>query len=91
MYRITLLLVINIIVIGFFALSRAQGPYSSFEQELVYRYGSLAFFVAGVVIPCICLVLFQVFVRQHITVASVWLVATLFAFIIYGAATSGGV
>ena len=47
------MLVVNVVVIGFLTASMVQGPYSSREQELWYRYGSLGLFVAGVILPAV--------------------------------------
>ena len=91
MHRVSLLLVVNTIFIGFMTMARIRGPYSSHEQLILYRYGSLALFAAGVLIPWICFVFFRKFVERHTILASVWLAATLSAVIIWGAALSGGV
>ena len=53
------MLAFNTVVIGFTAASFAQGPYSSFEQELWYRYGSLAFFIVGCLFPAVMLFAFR--------------------------------
>ena len=49
------LLALNTVLIGLLMTSMVQGPYSSGEQELWYRYGSLGFFLAGAVVPAIAL------------------------------------
>jgi hypothetical protein len=82
---------LNLGIIGLFAFSFSQGPYSSSEQELWYRYGSLGFFVAGAILPAIVLARSR---RRstHATVALIaWMVAVLVAFIIYAALSGGGV
>ncbi len=49
------MLALNSLIIGLAALSFSQGPYSSREQELWYRYGSLGFLLVGVIVPAIAL------------------------------------
>lgn len=48
---------VNAVIIGLLTLSYTQGPYSSWEQELWYRYGSLAFLSGGVILPAIAMLL----------------------------------
>jgi hypothetical protein len=45
------LLSVNALLMGLLAASFVQGPYSSGEQELWYRYGSLGFFLAWLLCP----------------------------------------
>ncbi len=81
---------VNTVLIGLATASFTRGPYYSHEQELWYRYGSLAFFMAGSVLPAIALLAGR---RSHwVIVASIaWMVATLLAFVWYAAMSSGGV
>ena len=84
------LLGFNTLLLGFAAASFMQGPYSSHEQELWYRYGSFAFLVAGSILPGI--VLFaarssRIFVISSIVVMTV----ILFAFVNYAMLSGGGV
>lgn len=56
-----------------------QGPYSSAEQELWYRYGFLGFFLAGSVLPGAAL-----YARRSaglITTATAWMLWVLMAFL----------
>jgi hypothetical protein len=49
------LLGINVVIIGLIAAGFATGSYSSWEQELWYRYGSLGFLMVGVILPAVAL------------------------------------
>lgn len=84
------ILVVNIVIIGFFSASMAQGPYSSHEQELWYRYGSLGFLISGVVLPAVA---FFVIRRSRATVGflTAWMAAILLGFMWFAAMSSGGV
>jgi asparagine N-glycosylation enzyme membrane subunit Stt3 len=83
-------LAVNTVLIGLVAFSFAQGPYSSGEQELWYRYGSLAFFLAGSVLPAIALFLGR---RSPLVllVSLSWMFVVLLAFAGYVMASGGGV
>ena len=84
------MLAINTALIGLLTASMTQGPYSSHEQEIWYRYGSLGFFVAGSVLPAIAL--FAGRRSRWVTVASIaWMAAILLAFLWYAMMSSGGV
>ena len=81
---------LNAVLIGLFTGSFAQGPYFNNEQELWYRYGSLAFFVAGVVLPAF--VLFSARRSAGVIAGSIaWMIVTLLAFVAYALMSSGGV
>ena len=85
-----MLLGFNTLLLGFAAASFMQGPYSSREQELWYRYGSLAFFVAGSILPGI--VLFVARSSRILVIASIVVMAViLFAFVNYAMLSGGGV
>lgn len=84
------LLAINTALIGIVALTFAQGSYSSWTQELWYRYGSIGFFLAGSALPAVAVF----FGRRSpvVLLASVtWLLVTLLAFFVYVMVSSGGV
>jgi hypothetical protein len=84
------LLGINTVLIGLLTASFVQGPYSTNEQELWYRYGSLGFFMAGVVLPAI--VLFSVRRSRWLVIASTaWMLLALLGFVWFGMMSSGGV
>jgi hypothetical protein len=84
------MLAINTVLMGLLTASMTQGPYSSDEQELWYRYGSLGFFVAGSVLPAIAL--FAGRRSRWVAVASIaWMAATFLVFLWYAMLSSGGV
>ena len=82
---------INALLIGLLAFSFSVGPYSSRGQELWYRYGSIGFFVAGVVIPAIAMRLRPMRSPSGITAITVWMIAVLSACFIYALRSGGGV
>jgi hypothetical protein len=84
------LLGVNTLLIGLLTASMVQGPYSSTEQELWYRYGSLSFFLAGAVLPAIALFAFRLS-RALIVVSTAWMAIILLAFVVFGMMSSGGV
>jgi hypothetical protein len=81
---------INLLLMSLVALSFSQGPYSSFEQELWYRYRSLGFFFAGALIPAAVLWFGR---RSHRVVSAVliWMALALFLFVQYVFFSGGGV
>lgn len=82
---------INAVVMGWLTLSMVRGPFSSFEQELWYRYGSLAFFFLGVVLPVVAMVLFRAKVLRFAAPVNVWLIAIMVGFVVYLTSSGGGV
>ena len=84
------ILAINTALIGLATASFTQGPYSSHEQELWYRYGSLAFLMGGVVAPAVALFAGR---KSRIVIGGsvAWMAMTLIAFIYYVGLSSGGV
>ena len=85
------MLVINGLLMGLLALGFTQGPYSSREQELWYRYGSMAFLLGGAVLPAVALLLGANRRPWAIILLTVWMVAALFAFLVYAFYSGGGV
>jgi hypothetical protein len=81
---------VNTVLIGLATVSFTQGPYSSREQEFWYRYGSLAFFVAGSILPGIALFADR---RSRVVIGAsiAWMAATFLAFVRYAMMSSGGV
>lgn len=79
------------VILGLTALSFTQGPYSSREQELWYRYGSLSFLLSGVVFPAIALLLGARRSGWATISLTAWMVATLLAFLVYAFHSGGGV
>ena len=81
----------NALVMGLLALSFSSGPYSSPAQELYYRYGSIAFFVFGAVVPGAILIWGP---RQSRWIALglvVWMSVLALAFVNYVFLSRGGV
>lgn len=85
------ILVINALLMGRFSLGFTQGPYSSREQELWYRYGSIGFLLGGAVLPAFALLLGAKRTSWAIVSLTVWMVAALFAFVVYMFYSGGGV
>jgi hypothetical protein len=85
-----ILLGINTVLIGLTAASFAQGPYSSPQQELWYRYGSLAFLAVGSIVPAIGLLAARRS-RTAIGASVALMAATFFAFVWYAMMSGGGV
>jgi hypothetical protein len=84
------LLGVNIVLIGLLMTSMVQGPYASDEQELWYRYGSLACFLAGAVVPAVALFALRRS-RTLIIGSTAWMLMVLLAFVGFGMMSSGGV
>lgn len=84
------MLIVNGLFIGFAVTSFVQGPYSSREQELWYRYGSLGFFIAGVVIPAAVLLAFRR-LRPVVRILTAWMSVVFLGFVWYLAMSGGGV
>jgi hypothetical protein len=81
----------NALIMGLFALSFSQGPYSSRGQELWYRYGSLGFLLGGAIIPAIALLSGARRPAWLTTSLTTWMFLALFAFLFYAMLSSGGV
>ena len=84
------LLGVNAMLMGLLALSFVQGPYSSLEQELWYRYGSLGFVLLGVVLPASSLFAARRF-PWIIVASSVWMLVALIGFVWFAMMSGGGV
>ena len=87
----TLLLGINIVVMGLFTLLFVQGPFSSFEQEVWYRYGSIGFFLIGAAIPLCAVIFARSYVRRHSLATNITLSATTITYLGYLLFSGGGV
>ena len=85
------LVAINAVIIGLFTFSFAQGPYSSSEQELWYRWISIAFLIVGVLLPAGLVFLRPQSAKRVGVAINIWLVTTLFAFLVYLMLSGGGV
>lgn len=82
---------INALLIGLLAFSFAWGPYSSPQQELWYRYGSIGFLLAGAVLPATALWLGAMRSQRAIVAIIVWMIAVLAACVVYAFLSGGGV
>lgn len=85
------MLVLNILLPGMLAWSFTQGPYSSREQELWYRYGSIAFLMSGAILPGVALAAGAWRSRPAVRVLTAWMLGTLTAAFCYAALSGGGV
>jgi hypothetical protein len=82
---------INVAAMGLLASTFTTGPFSSVEQELWYRYGSLAFLLLGAVLPGAALLLGT---RRHpavIAATMVWMIAMWLPFAGYVLMSGGGI
>ncbi|WP_129586235.1 hypothetical protein [Sphingomonas montana] len=84
------MLIANVVIIEFLTAGMARGPYSSREQELWYRYGSLGFLFTGVIIPAATMLAIR---QSRFVVAflNAWMFAILLGFMWFVAMSSGGV
>ena len=82
---------LNILLMGLVAFSFSHGPYSSWEQEKWYRYGSLGFLVIGALLPAAVLALGARRSPVMIWVIGYWLVFGLLGFSYYALMSGGGV
>jgi hypothetical protein len=82
---------INALFIGVAALSFSRGPYSSAEQELWYRYGSLGFLLIGAIIPGLALLLGARRFGWATAILTTWMLAAFLAFLVYAFYSGGGV
>ena len=84
------LLGVNTVLMGLLTTSFVQGPYSSSEQELWYRYGSLSFFFAGAALPGIAL-FFGRRSRWVVVASTAWMLLSLLGFAWFAMMSGGGV
>jgi hypothetical protein len=84
------MLAVNTLLMGVLAGSFTQGPYSSHQQELWYRYGSLTFFLAGSVLPAIAMFAGRRS-RWVVGASMAWMGAVFLAFLWYAMMSGGGV
>jgi hypothetical protein len=85
------LLAFNAVTIGCLALAFAQGPYSSWEQELWYRYGSIGFVVVGAIIPAVAMFFGARRSGTMLGITAAWLAVTFLGFCYYALMSGGGV
>ncbi|HEX7694373.1 MAG TPA: hypothetical protein VF409_07775 [Sphingomonas sp.] len=85
------LIALNALVMGFLVLGFAFGSYSSFGQEVWYRYGSLGFLICGAILPAAVLVLRARRSPGMMLLMISWLFFTLVACVAYAMMSGGGV
>jgi hypothetical protein len=82
---------LNTVLMGLMASSFAIGPYSSWAQELWYRYGSLGFLLCGAILPALALALGARRSRTATNALTVWMIVALFLCFGYAFRSGGGV
>lgn len=80
----------NVAAMGLLASSFAFGPYSSAEQELWYRYGSIGFLLLGVIMPAGALLFGARRYPAVIAGATAWMFAIWLPFAGYLLMSGGG-
>jgi fatty acid desaturase len=85
------MLAINALLIGLLAFSFSHGPYSSREQELWYRYGSIGFLIAGAILPVIALWFGALRSQWAVIALTTWMIIVLIACFLYALFSGGGV
>jgi hypothetical protein len=85
------LAVVVVFLTGAMAFSFVNGEFSSPEQERWYRYGSLAFFIFGAVLPSIALKFSIRRSRTAVVALTLWMTAALLGFLYYAMLSTGGV
>ena len=85
------LIALNALVMGFLVLGFAFGSYSSFGQEVWYRYGSLGFLICGAILPAAVLVLRARRSPGMMLLMISWLFFTLVACVAYAMMSGGGI
>lgn len=84
------LLVANGLLMGLTVAAFVEGPYSSPEQELWYRYGSIGLFVAGAVLPAVILRVMRRS-KPRILLLIIWMAGVFVIYLWYMAMSGGGV
>ncbi|HEX7854949.1 MAG TPA: hypothetical protein VF503_14770 [Sphingobium sp.] len=82
---------INAALIGLLAFSFLHGPYSSYEQELWYRYGSLSFLFIGAILPAVALWFGAGRSQKAVIALLIWMMASLLGCVIYAFFSGGGI
>lgn len=84
-----MLVAINTALMGLCAASFVRGPFSSFEQELWYRYGSITFLLAGAALPAV--ILFRGGPRWLVYATVPWMLTALLSFAAWVMMSGGGI
>lgn len=82
---------LNALLMGALASGFVFGPYSSLEQEIWYRYGSLGFLFFGAILPAAALVLGARRSPTLMLLLIPWILCILVAFLGYAMMSGGGV
>ena len=85
------LVAINTIGMATLASSFATGPYSSFSQEVWYRYGSVCFLLVGAVLPGIGILTVGRRRYSLSVVLTLWMAVALFLCVGYIIQSEGGI
>ena len=87
----TVFVVVNGLFTGLVALSFGTGPYSSWNQELYYRYASMALFIFGAILPGIMLFVYGRRSAWAAKASVVWMFVVMVGFFSYVLTSGGGV
>jgi hypothetical protein len=82
---------LNALLMGSLVSVFAFGPYSSLEQELWYRYGSLGFLLFGAILPAVALAFGARRSSTLMLLLISWMLCVLVAFLGYAMMSGGGV
>jgi hypothetical protein len=85
------LIAANVILMGLFAASFVQGPFSSDAQEFWYRDVSLAFLFGGAILPGTAALLWGRRSPLLLIALTVWMFVALIAWCLYALSSGGGV
>jgi hypothetical protein len=87
----TVFVVINGLLTGLVSMSFGARPYSSWEQELFYRYGSMAFLIFGAILPGVVLFVYGRRIAWAAKASVVWMFFVMLGFFSYIFNSGGGV
>jgi len=82
---------LNALLMSLLASSFARGPYSSWGQEVWYRYGSLGFLLFGAIFPALALAAGAQRSRRLVIALTAWTLTALFFCFSYALMSGGGV
>jgi hypothetical protein len=87
----TTLAIFNTLFMGLLALSFSIGSYSSWQQELWYRYGSLMFLLIGSLVPVAVLVFSGRQSAKAVIAVTIWMIVALVVWAGFVFNSGGGV
>ncbi|MDB5678122.1 hypothetical protein [Sphingomonas bacterium] len=85
------LAIFNTIFMGLLALAFASGGYSSWQQDLWYRYGSLAFVLIGALVPGAILIVRGRRSARAVIAVTLWMIVVLIMWAGFVFNSGGGV